>query len=245
MNLHQQIEQWLVQSKAAVQLVDRPFVTLSYAQSLDGSIALHAREPLLLSGENALRLTHQLRSIHDGILVGIGTVLSDNPQLTVRHWSGINPQPIVLDSHLRIPSDARLCERDDKPCWVFTTNDEQPLALDGVDITALEGDADGRVCLRRMLAALYARGIRSLMVEGGAHVISAFLKAGLVDAAVITITPTFVGGYKAVNDLALTAPFSPPKIAPFFSQRLGDDIIVWGTIEKPLAQHSPVGASDE
>jgi riboflavin-specific deaminase-like protein len=232
MNLHEQIEHWLVQSKSAVQLVNRPFVTLSYAQSLDGSIALRAGEPLLLSGANALRLTHQLRSIHDGILVGIGTVLSDNPQLTVRHWTGTSPQPIVLDSNLRFPDDARLCERNDKPCWVFTTTGEQPLAIDGLNITALEGDVDGRVCLRRMLAALHERGIRSLMVEGGAHVISAFLKAGLVDAAVITISPRFVGGYKAVTDLSSSENFIPPKITPFFSQRLGDDIILWGNIDK-------------
>src|SRR5690606_10285843 len=101
----------------------RPFVTLSYAQSLDGSIAIRSGEPLVLSGPESLCFTHHLRSIHDGILVGIGTVLSDDPQLTVRHCEGESPQPIVLDSQLRIPSTARLCCLPDKRCWVLTTRD--------------------------------------------------------------------------------------------------------------------------
>lgn len=235
MNVHEQIEHWLVRSRTALQSGDRPFVTLSYAQSLDGSIALRAGESLALSSAESLRLTHQLRSIHDGILVGIGTVLSDDPQLTVRHWQGVNPQPIVLDSHLRFPSNARLCCHSDKRCWVFTTKSEleknqHEILIDGLDIIELEGDADGRVCLHRMLGLLYERGIRSLMVEGGANVITAFLKAGLVDAVVITLTPSFVGGYKAVDDLDIAERRALPKIAPFFSQRLGDDLILWGNV---------------
>lgn len=233
MNVHEQIEHWLSRSKAALHSAARPFVTLSYAQSLDGSIALRAGEPLALSGAESLRLTHQLRSMHDGILVGIGTVLSDDPLLTVRHWQGVNPQPIVLDSRLRFPTTARLCCHTDKRCWVFTTKNEakkNPQLIAGLDVTELEGDADGRVCLDRMLFLLYERGIRSLMVEGGANVITAFLKSGLVDAVVITLTPTFVGGYKAVDDLEIAARPTLPTIAPFFSQRVGDDLILWGNL---------------
>ena len=85
-----------------------PFVTLSYAQSLDGSIAARRGEALGLSGPESLRLTHRLRSMHDAILVGIGTVLSDNPRLTVRLVNGQNPRPIVVDSRLRIPLNCRL-----------------------------------------------------------------------------------------------------------------------------------------
>ncbi len=231
MNLNQRIENWLSDNKNAFHSLDRPFVTLSYAQSLDGSIALRCDEPLALSGQESLRLTHQLRSMHDGILVGIGTVLSDDPQLTVRHWIGHNPQPIVLDSHLRIPAKARLCCLPDKRCWVLTTVDDEGTVIEGLEITALEGNADGRVCLQRALKLLWSRGIKSLMVEGGASVISEFLKARLVDALVLTITPQFVGGYKAVNDLGKQARCALPKINPFFSERLGDDLIVWGNLD--------------
>jgi riboflavin-specific deaminase-like protein len=125
MNLNQQIDQWLQAAQKNFNAAERPFVTLSYAQSLDGSIALHNHAPLSLSGPESLCLTHQLRSMHDGILIGIGTVLSDDPQLTVRHWVGHNPQPIVLDSQLRIPAKARLCCLPDKRCWVLTTVDDK------------------------------------------------------------------------------------------------------------------------
>lgn len=231
MNLNQRIEVWLSDAKDTHRPLERPFVTLSFAQSLDGSIAMRCDEPLALSGEDSLRLTHQLRSIHDGILVGIGTVLSDDPQLTVRHWVGHNPQPIVLDSHLRIPANARLCCLPDKRCWVLTTVDSEGTLIEGLDITALEGDIEGHVCLKRALTLLWQRGIHSLMVEGGAHIISAFLKARLVDAIVLTITPQFVGGYKGVNDLGEVQRCALPQLKPFFSERLGDDLIVWGNLQ--------------
>ena len=209
MNLNQRIENWLSDNKNAFRSLDRPFVTLSYAQSLDGSIALRCDEPLALSGDESLRLTHQLRSMHDG------------------H----NPQPIVLDSQLRIPAKARLCCLPDKRCWVLTTVDDQGTVIEGLEITALEGNADGQVCLQRALKLLLSRGIKSLMVEGGASVISAFLKARLVDALVLTITPQFVGGYKAVNDLGKVSRCALPKLKPFFSERVGDDLIVWGNLD--------------
>lgn len=231
MNLNQQIEHWLTDNKNAFFSNERPFVTLSYAQSIDGSIALRCDEPLALSGEDSLRLTHQLRSMHEGILVGIGTVLSDDPQLTVRHWCGHNPQPIVLDSQLRIPAKARLCCLPDKRCWVLTTVDDKGAVIEGLDITVLAGNADGQVCLHRALKLLWSRGIKSVMVEGGANVISAFLKARLVDAVVLTITPQFVGGYKAVNDLGKLSRCALPTLKPFFSERLGDDLIVWGNLD--------------
>lgn len=230
MNLNQRIEHWLSDNKKAFHSLDRPFVTLSYAQSLDGSIALHCDEPLALSGDESLRLTHQLRSIHEGILVGIGTVLSDDPQLTVRHWRGDNPQPIVLDSHLRLPADARLCSLPDKRCWVFTTADHEGMTIEGVDITALQSNSEGKVCLQRALKLLFDRGIKSLMVEGGASVISAFLSAQLVDAVVLTISPRFVGGYKAIDDWSNTPRNFLPHIKPFFSERLDDDLIIWGKL---------------
>lgn len=231
-SLHQQITHWLATQRANTQhaRLNRPFVTLSYAQSLDGSIAINSGEPLALSGHESLRLTHHLRSAHDGIMVGIGTVLADDPQLTVRHCSGRNPQPIVLDSQLRIPATARLCCLPDKRCWVLTTQDGVNTPIDGLDITVLQGDAEGRVCLQRALKLLWSRGIKSLMVEGGANVITAFVKAQLADAVVLTITPRLVGGYKAVSDLGIASRCALPQISPFFSDRLDDDLIVWGNL---------------
>ncbi|MES2823488.1 MAG: RibD family protein [Pseudomonadota bacterium] len=238
MNSNQQIEAWLVASRQNFQLQHRPFVTLCYAQSLDGSIAINCGEPFGLSCPESLQLTHQLRSVHDGILVGIGTVLSDDPQLNVRHWSGLNPQPIVLDSKLRIPASARLRQLPEKPCWVLTTHEGQALfngvansAMDGLDITALESNSEGKVCLKQALRLLRARGIHSLMVEGGARVITAFLKAQLADAVVITLAPRLLGGYKAVGDLGVCDKQRLPEIFPLHSASLGKDVILWGNLQ--------------
>ena len=233
MNLNDTIEHWLTHIQQTRAPVNRPFVTLSYAQGLDGSIALRSCEPLALSGDNSLRLTHQLRSLHDGILVGVGTVISDDPQLNVRHWSGKNPQPIILDTQLRTPGDARLRQCAEKPCWILTTQEEQSTDAGGAEICLLKPGEDGRVCLQNALSLLHEKGIRQLMVEGGAKVITAFLKAGFVDAVVITVVPTFVGGYKAVNDLGVHSRVELPRIHPFNSERLNNDLIIWGELNYP------------
>lgn len=231
MTVNQKIEHWLASHKNASVSANRPFVTLSYAQSWDGSKTTRTGETLALSGTEATRLTHQLRSLHDGILVGIGTVLSDDPQLTVRDWSGSNPQPIVLDSRLRMPSTARLCQHADKQCWVLTSlKDDSEFGIQ-VEIITLDGEDEGRVNLLDALTLLWEKGIRMIMVEGGSQVITAFLKAQLADALVLTIAPTLVGGYKGVNNLGITCKSQLPQIRPLYSQMLGDDLIMWGNLQ--------------
>lgn len=230
MNLNQQIEDWLNNRKETFQSDDRPFVTLSYAQSWDGSITTRRGQPLVLSGTDSNRLTHQVRSLHDGILVGIETVLTDDPQLTVREWEGKNPQPVVLDTLLRMPLTARLCRHPDKQCWILTTSCNPDIKYTGAEIITLKDTGTEGVPLDSALKQLSQRGIKSLMVEGGATVISAFLKARLVDAIVLTIAPVLLGGYKAISDLGTTVQDELPCITPLFTQRLGNDLIVWGDI---------------
>lgn len=240
MNLNQRIEQWLVEtqesfhSASATQQrrVARPQVTLCYAQSWDGSITTRPGETLTLSSAAATQLTHQMRSLHDGILVGIGTVLADDPRLNVREWSGRSPQPIVLDSQLRMPATSRLCNADDKRCWVLTTNGKLQ-TRDDCELIAVASDDEGHVRLLPALQQLHARGIRCLMVEGGASVITAFLQAGLADSVVLTITPTLVGGYKAVGELGYQAKQAMPRISPLHSDRVGDEIFLWGALSYP------------
>ena len=243
MTINQEIEDWLKANTRSFDATDRPFVTLSYAQSLDGSIALDCAEPLALSGVESLALTHQLRSIHDGILVGINTVISDNPQLNVRHWEGASPQPIVLDSHMRIPATARLCHLADRKCWVLTTTEGQRAlkvrskkTLNNLEVTAIHDSEDGRVCLQCALKSLRKKGIKNLMVEGGASVITAFLKARLADAIVLTVVPQLIGGYKAVGDLGTGNKSLLPKIAPMFTEKLGNDLVIWGALEYSPAE---------
>ena len=180
-----------------------------------------------------MQLTHQLRAFHDGILVGIGTVLSDDPQLTVRGRAGSNPQPIVLDSRLRTPLSARICHHPDKQCWVLTTKKNNESMGERVDVLALDdaGEDQQEVPLVSAMRLLKERGIDTLMVEGGATVITAFLKARLADALVLTVAPRLVGGYKAVGDLQAGGCDDQVSIHPLHSASAGNDIIVWGSLQ--------------
>lgn len=208
---------------------DRPLVTLAFAQSLDGSIAQEAGRPLLLSGPQSQLLTHRLRRWHDGILVGIGTVLSDDPQLTVRLLPGSSPRPIVVDSRLRFPVEARLLENDLKP-WIATANASSPrgqmLKKRGANLLDVETGPEGRVHLETLLRRLRQQGVERLMVEGGATVLSAFLGQKLADVAVVTIAPRLLGGLPAVSRQA-----QPPKLAEAVWKPLGEDMVVWAGLD--------------
>lgn len=191
--------------------LERPYVSLAFAQSLDGSISTKTGEVLNLSNQQSLILTHQLRAVHDGILVGINTVLSDNPRLNVRLTSGENPIPIVLDSELRFPLNARLITASKKRLIIFTgfgadENKEQALVERGVKVIRLEKSKCGKLDIKKMLWHLKNRRINSLMVEGGACVLSSFLTGGLAEQLILTICPIFVGGlrYNYKDSLAST-----------------------------------------
>ena len=210
---------------------DRPFVSLSYAQSLDGSLAARPGVPLLLSGPESSALTHRLRAAHDAVLVGIGTVLADDPRLTVRGVPGESPQPVVLDSRLRFPLDRRLLAHPHPPWVAAHTPDDgkaENLRRKGAQVLRLPSEA-GLVDLKALLQELKTRGISRLMVEGGARVIRSFLAARCVDWVLLTIAPTFIGGLRALSFEAGDGP-GPVLRRPQW-QALGPDGIVWGELE--------------
>jgi GTP cyclohydrolase II len=207
----------------------RPFVTLAYAQSLDGSIALEAGRPFALSGAESQRLTHALRAAHDGILVGIGTVLADDPQLTVRLYEGRSPQPVVVDSRLRTPPTARLFSAQ-RPAWIAATQDADErrrgrLEGSGAKVLRVPSWANGWVDLPALLERLREQGIVHLMVEGGAKIITSFLRARLVDYAVVTVTPRFLGGMPA---LSASERGGLPRLESWAAERIGDDLVLAG-----------------
>lgn len=210
---------------------ERPVVTLSYAQSLDGCSAAVSDRPLALSGNQSMRLTHRLRGSHDGILVGIRTIFADNPRLTVRLMEGCNPQPVILDSRLRFPVDAALLSHPDKKVWIATTALADPeranrLEAQGAKLIRVESNAQGQVDLEALLRRLRALNIRSLMVEGGGRVITQFMHRQLVDQIVITVAPVVVGGVRAVGQLPSIGPHLQLRNPRY--TRLGPDMIVWG-----------------
>jgi len=198
------IASWLKESGARLFVEGHPLVTLSYAQSLDGSIARERGKPLSLSGPESMRLTHQLRAAHDAILVGIGTVQADDPQLTVRLVEGESPTPIILDSKLEISPNARLFQNPKKPIVICLESkvdsiQARDLLRAGATLLPVKVDSEGRLSLLHLLKELPHRGITSVMVEGGAKVIAAFIRQNLVDRVMLTITPVYVGGLKALE----------------------------------------------
>ena len=193
-----------------------PRVTVSYAQSLDGRIATAAGHSRWISGPASLRLAHRLRRDHEVLLVGIGTVLQDDPRLTCR-LPGARRSPVraVLDSRLRLPLESRLVHTAASlPTLVFTAAPVAPAAADrrrdleaaGVRVVELPGEPDGRVGVRAAVEHLAREGFSSLFVEGGAQVITSFFKAGLVHRLLVVVAPLLIGkGVEAVGDLGVVS----------------------------------------
>lgn len=215
-----------------------PFVTISYAQTLDGSIATTSGASLQLSGPEAMKVTHGLRAIHDAILVGIGTVLADDPSLTVRLVEGAQPRPVILDSQLRMAHGARVLQHPLSP-WIATTLTNaavtEAMRANGAELLDMPPDEQGHVDLHRLLVELGERGIRSVMVEGGAKVISSFLRLRLAQYAVVTITPSYLGGYRvySASDRLLTS--SLPALFAVGHASAGSDLILWGELGESQA----------
>jgi riboflavin-specific deaminase-like protein len=218
-----------------------PLVTLTYAQSLDGCIAARRGERYVLSGPESKHMTHQLRAAHDAILVGIGTILADDPRLTARLAGGANPQPVVLDSWLRFPPGAQLLLIGSP--WIATTPAADPqrcaqLEQAGAQVLTLPAGSRGGVSLKALLERLGEMKVGSLMVEGGGQVIGSFLQERLVDYIVLTITPLYLGGLPAVDNVPGSAlpRLENPRYAAF-----GEDLVVWG---RPVWQNSAVKAEE-
>jgi len=210
----------------------RPFVTVSYAQSLDGSIATVNRQQMQLSGAESMHLTHRLRASNRSILVGIGTVLADNPSLTTRLVAGNNPQPVILDTNLRTPPEAKLVTRSDLSTWIVNGNhgtDTRHSALqqNGATLISCRCTDDGLIDLEALMAELAHRQIDSLMVEGGARVITSFIRWKLVDLFVVTVSPKFVGGLSVIDSNRFQAA-SVLQLGEVHYQRLEEDLIIWG-----------------
>ena len=210
----------------------RPLVIISYAQSIDGSIASRNSKPLQLSCHESMLITHRIRAVCDAITIGINTLLMDDPLLTVRFVEGTNPQPIVLDSRLRTPLKARLLNHTDHHCWLasLSTNKSQSVeALEarGVELIYCNRDHLGRVDLPDFLHKLGKKGITSLMVEGGSQVITSFIEAHMVDQMIITIAPHLVAGLPLLNRPSVSNDYLM-HLQNVSYHPCGEDILIWG-----------------
>lgn len=175
----------------------RPTVWLNSAASLDGKIASPDGEPMVLSDDADWHRVHRLRSEADAILVGVGTILKDNPSLTIKDaFAPVSPTRhllrVVLDAKGRTPKNARVVDGY-KPTLIVTG---PGVAAKWAKAKQAEVpvDADGRLDLAAVLSLLHERGVKRLLVEGGAQVLRSFLEASLVDRWTIYVAPVLVGG---------------------------------------------------
>jgi riboflavin-specific deaminase-like protein len=213
----------------------RPSVTVKYAQTLDGRIATAAGESRWISSAESRRLAHRLRALHDAVLVGVGTVIADNPQLTVRLAEGSDPLRVVVDSRLRTPRSAHVLN-DHPERTVFAVTTHAPTRrLAAVHrtgaATMVVREDDGHVDLLDLLMILGARGVGSVLVEGGASIISSLLRQRLVGRLVVITAPRILGaGVEAVGDLDLTSLSEALSFADVRVEMLGPDMVVDGSI---------------
>ncbi|MEL7024587.1 MAG: bifunctional diaminohydroxyphosphoribosylaminopyrimidine deaminase/5-amino-6-(5-phosphoribosylamino)uracil reductase RibD [Pseudomonadota bacterium] len=176
------------------QTVGRPFVTMKWAQSLDGASAMSSGESQWITGAEARQDAHNLRARACAILTGVGTVLSDDPALTARA-EGVSRQPlrVIGDSHWRTPVEARVLSGDGGALVVGTGPCENDQLQERATCWCMPGDADDRVDLKALLKRLADEGINELMVEAGATLNGALLDRDLVDRVVVYVAPTLLG----------------------------------------------------
>jgi diaminohydroxyphosphoribosylaminopyrimidine deaminase / 5-amino-6-(5-phosphoribosylamino)uracil reductase len=210
-----------------------PFVSVKYAQSLDGRIATSTGDSRWISGPAALRLAHKLRSEHDAIIVGIGTVLADDPELTVRLVKGPHPLRVIVDSELRTPLDARVLAGSAAAGTLMAASENvdphrvSAIQKLGADILRLPTASSGSgIDIGRLLRELGRRGIASVLVEGGRGIITSLLAAQAVDRLIVVIAPKIIGqGTEAIGNLGIARLSEAITFSSVKTRRLGDDII--------------------
>jgi diaminohydroxyphosphoribosylaminopyrimidine deaminase / 5-amino-6-(5-phosphoribosylamino)uracil reductase len=172
----------------------RPYVVAQLGQSVDGRIATVSGESRWINGDGALDHLHRLRACVDAVVVGIGTALADDPFLNVRRGIvGLNPARVVIDPSGRLPPGARCLARDGARRLVIRT--EGRCSFPGVE-TIVCPRVDGRMSPAMIVAALHERGLRRILVEGGAWTVSAFMDAGMVDRLHMLVAPVILGSGK-------------------------------------------------
>jgi diaminohydroxyphosphoribosylaminopyrimidine deaminase/5-amino-6-(5-phosphoribosylamino)uracil reductase len=213
----------------------RPLVTLKLATSLDGRIATRLGESQWITGPPARERAHALRAAHDAIMVGTGTVIADDPQLTCR-LPGLarhSPVRIVIDRHLRIPPSMRLISgARDVPTWILTLASADParrqaFVSSGVAIVEIEPEPDGSIGLAAALRALGERGITRLLVEGGGQLAAALVRARLVDRLVCVHAPMLIGGdgMPAIAPFELGGLAGAPNFERLSTETVGADVL--------------------
>jgi len=210
---------------------DRPVITVTFALSEDLCLSATAGAPTRVSCGETLQVTHELRTLHDALLVGVGTVLSDDPELTSRLAGGRSPLRVVLDSSLRTPPAARVLRSTPRPPLLITSRatelQEQALREAGAEVLRVASEPRG-VGLQASLRGLFSRGVRSVMVEGGVAVLESFFAAELVDFLAVTVSPQRLENPQAVRLGPIArAALNEGRLS---SERVGVDTLLSGVL---------------
>ena len=210
-----------------------PFVTLKFAQTLDGRIASATGDSRWISSTPSLKFAHKLRSFHDAVLVGVGTIQTDDPQLTVRLVKGRSPIRIVTDSRLRIALSSKVLKEQEVARTIIATTSQadseklSSLTQMGIEILSVEEDTEGKVNLRDLLSKLGGMNISSVLVEGGTAIITSLIRQRLVDKYIVISAPKLMGkGIDAVGDLGILDVDSALKLSFVKAYRNGQDLII-------------------
>ena len=216
----------------------RPFVTMKVAASLDGKIASATGESRWISGKKSRAYVHQLRSEADAVMVGIGTVLKDDPRLTARLTGkkGSDPTRIVVDSRLRIPLESKILHLDSFVKTILAAtkqaSDEKIREIEklGAQVLVME-DSNDRVNLAALMKELGRIEITNLLLEGGSELNASMLHEGLVDKVIFLVAPKIIGGQNAKSAVGgqIARPLSQAfNLSDLRVSRLGEDILIQG-----------------
>jgi len=225
----------------------RPFVTIKVAQSMDGKIATYTGDSKWVTNEESRKFVHKLRSEADAVLVGVNTVIKDDPLLTARAFKAKRqPLRIVLDSALKIPMKSRIIKTGPGRVVIATTQKapgrkKEALEKKGVIVLPLKEDR-GKVDLQALLLSLAKRGVSHLLVEGGGNVAAGFVERNLADEILFFISPKIIGGKDAVTSIegrGIERVAQAVRLNDVNVERFGEDILVRGYLgEAPCSQVS-------
>jgi len=227
----------------------RPFIVAKWAMTLDGRIAATSGDSQWVSNDTSLGVVHELRAEMDGIMVGIGTVMRDNPRLNVRlpGYTGKQPLRIVVDSSLRTPLKARLLADQGTTAGKTLLVCSETVAPDllaryqqaGVDVLTI-GDQHGMIDLRNLMPHLAERGVNNLLVEGGGQLHGSMMRQGLIDEVIAFIAPKLIGGQSAKNPIegfGMEYMRDALRLTAINVCAYGTDLCIRGFVKKPNALH--------
>ena len=218
----------------------KPFIVLKAAMTLDGKIATATGQSKWITNETSRAYGYKLRDIYDGIMVGINTVIEDNPMLTARVDGGKNPIRIVVDSSLKIDINANVVQDKSAKTIIATTdkaNKDKILKLQAqdVDVIVVDKDENDKVDIEKLLDILGQQNICSILVEGGATLSGSFVAKKLVDKVYFFIAPKIIGGKEAKTPVAGTGILNLQEalaLKDIQVEKLDEDILIIGRVDK-------------